>query len=1075
MVSSEVHVPYILHTSTVNELNDIIIAAAPLKPASLAVMAWAIVMNSLRDFALGTRDSRETRQSLRAADKYGAADSSDTEIAERSSASKAANTLRRQSSIGSDTSQQSTLLEEIYDTVAVAIVDGGDSVAYLASSAAGAGGVFEVITAVAIEYCTPYGFEHDGRPGQRSRMLLLDLISASAGFVEYAPPLITATLAVLTGSERYWEAFDRSTESCKDEPANGFFQDEILTQKLLFTSMLHFPYETAPFIELCRALSFANYEGNSERSTIWEVLQDTDYFTCALPSTDYEGYESINMQDETNLIALKEDLNVAISPALGGSFKHSGSAKAARSSIYHNIPSGTTGRVMNDTKPHVVAWNQSYSSLTYMGKILQAAIATGDRNGGSNELFSAANLSGIIGLITNLIERIPITASGSPLLVLERASEGMERNHDVISVVFELFEKELYRPRRASEDVESLELLTQCIQFAFALLQVMPDRVWPFLGRSALLGIDREESQLKLVVTTQEMITGQYAFLLGCIRLFDSLVRDAVAHMVSRKTPTKALTRFDGDPTVGAGISQNTMERTLLKMTRIMIETFESTVKWKFLRQQDRMEINFRLCSTFQKILDHHFGVGEFPTTSKKLTAVLAPAAEYIVDVFLARSNTDVIVAPILQILAEGTMTRITTLPIQGSQYVISQAKAALMFSDTLIRVNRLLHRPSSHLEDHLFKAVHTLAKLYATHDLYRTSIIKLFESLIRSSADASEQPPSLFGYLGHDASTQFLDLLSMFDQPLIDDELSTAIWRLLSAVVSKRQQWFAVFVLTGTTPKKSLKVHAETNPDDTRQPESILSIALEALSNIEKLELGKALAILEFVALAADFWPWVMGIIERHHRFIRGISEYATQIGSMTAPSLENRSRTDADYDSFHLASVVVDILSMYTHHTQQTGNQKFAKNLVPNLTYLIKNAISTLSYNSSLHGNLRRNFEQKYPGCQLLDFKRTNLLQAPLGESFVYNVEFANTTLSYDLAWTGRKGDDGFAGELKRANFNLSIVESQIVSHAPVDSVDSLISLAEAVPKLEISAHRAQHTIDCGAQIPKDYGSSR
>jgi len=1037
-------VPYILNTAAVNEINDIIIASARLKPASPAVMAWAIIMNNLRDIALGTREAREVRQSLRAADRYGTADSSDTDGTERSSPIRTFSSLHRRSSTGSDTSQQTTLLEDVYETVASAIVQEGDPIAFLANNAAGSGNVFEVVTAVAVEYCTPYGFEHDGRPGHNMRGVLLDLIRASAESVDYSPLLMMATLAVLTGSERYWEALDRPVEANGAEPASLFLQDKVLTQKLYFTSMLHFPYESLPFLELCRALAFANDGTDRERAAFWTILEDVDNFTYQLPSKDYQAYVPTGMQEEANFIELTEDLTVSIASDRR-SFSGYQSDKKPRalneidqSSTFHRVASGTSGKLMNDTKPFIVAWHQSYSPLAYMGKVLRCAAIAGDLDSTPSSLLSAEVVSEIIGLITNMVStitrtspesRLSTTNSESAHLILGLASEDLGRNQDIISVIFDIFEKELYKPRKSSEDIVSMEILVQCIQFSFALLRIIPDRVWPFLSRSGLLGIGKDESQLNLVVATQEMIMGRYDFLLGCIRLFESLVTDAIAHAVYRRTPTKALTRFDDVNSGGAGVSQPTMERVVLRLTQTMIEVFESTTKWRFLEQEDRMEINFRLASIFQKILDYCFGVCDTLDTSHKLTSALAPAADYIIDVFLSKSSTDVIVSPILHILTEGTTTRTTTLPARGLQYLTAQVKAALNLANVLIRVNRLLQRPPSHLEEQMFRAAPTLAKVYAAHESYRRAVVDLFDALVRSAAETSQQPPSLLGYLGQEASSYFLDVLSMLDHPLIDDELSSAIWRLLSAVVSKRQQWFAIFVLTGNAPRKSFKDKAESGESSTRQSEPILNTALDTLSNIDKLEPRKALSMLEFVALAADFWPWVLGTIEKHSHFLKGISEYAAHIGSMAATSREKSFKTSADYNSMQIASIVADILSMYTHYTQRMGNQKFAKALVPHLTYLIKNAISTPSYNSSLQGNLRRNFESKFPGCQLADFKRTSLAKARLGESFFYDLELANTMLSYDPAWAGRRGDDGFAEEIRRANFNLSVVESQVV----------------------------------------------
>ena len=1040
--SSGENVPYVLHAVTVNEINDILIAAARLAPASPAVMAWAILMNNLRDTALGTRESRELRQSLRAVDRYGAAESPDNDGAERSLSARTFPSLRRRSSNSSDTSQQSTLLEEIYDAVAFAVVDGNDPVAFLADNAAGSGSVFKVVAAIAIDYCTPFGFDHDGRQGQRMRRVLLDLIRASTDFVDYAPLLLTATLAVLTGAERYWDALDRSAEANASEPAAVFLQDKVLKHKLYFVSMLHFPYESLPFIELCRALALANDGKSQTGPAMWTILEDVDNFTYSLPSKEYSSYTPTRMQEEADFVELTEDLNIAIAPSPGASSaSRSNRMPRALTKVdqysFHKIPAGTSGKLMNDTKPFVVAWHQPYSALAYMGKVLRcASVASGAVNSNFGNLMSPEIVGEIIGLITNMLSTAVRKATTDAIefaqFILGLISVGVDRNQDVVSVIFDIFENELYRPRKISEDLDSLEILVQCVQFSFTLLQVLPDRVWPFLGRSGLLGIGKDDSQLRSVVATQEMIVGHYGFLLGCIRIFESLITDAVVHKVSREAPTRALARFDSANSAGPGIPQTTMERVLLNLTRTMIEVYESTMKWRFLDQHDRMEINFRLASIFQKILAYYFGVNDPSSSHHKLTCTLAPAAEYIIDVFLSTTSSDVAVSPLLHILREGTMTRATTLPVRGLRYWFAQVRAALRLSNTLIRVNRMLRQPSSPLEDQLFKAAPVLAKVYAAHESYRLPVIELLDTLVRSAAETTEQPPSLLGHLGQEASSHFLSLLSILDQPLKDDDLSSAIWKLLSAVVSKRQQWFAIFVLTGTTPRESFKDKASSVATGPQQQEPILNTALDALSNVDKIDPRKALSMLEFVALAADFWPWVLGTMEKHSHFLKGISEYAAHIGSKAAVVGQRSYKTSADYSSLQIASFVADILSMYIHYTQQMGNQKFTKMLVPHLTYLIKNAISIPSYNTSLHTNLRRNFESKYPGWELIDFKRTALSKVPLGESFFYDLELANKVLSYDPAWIGKRGNDGFAEEVRRANFNLSVVESQVVSHS-------------------------------------------
>ena len=1029
-------VPYILDAAAVNELNEIFISIAPFRVPSPAVLAWGILMHTVRETALVARETREIRQSSRAADKYGAADSSDTDGAERPSGERLA-TLKRRSSTGSDTSQQSTILEEISDTIAIAGVD-GDPITYLASNAFQGNKVFEIIEAISVDYCTAYGFEHEGRPGQKMRSLLLDLIHLCSDFVDYSPVLLIATMAVLTGSERYWDTLDRSTDF-KDSPTSKFLKDNDLRLQFFLKASARFPHESSPFLHFCRALMFDN--NGKDGMPIWSILERMNTFTCSIPM-DFTAYKPVRTQEESDHIELTDNLTfsiiqVPVSPK--GNRTPQIMAKNATSFAIHEVLSGTQGEIENDSKPFVVVWNQDFSALVYIGKVLQCACAVADlRTSPSSLTFSPDVVGDIISVITYMLSsivrgtslsQISVDAAESAQTILGCVSDGLERNQDVVSVIFEIFEQELYQHRKLSDDVESVELLVQCIQFTYALLPVMPDRVWPFLGRSGLLGIGKDESQLTAIVAAQEMVLGRYDFLLGCIRLYDALIEDVIAHVVSRNAPSKAVTRFGSATTLGAGISQATMQKVLLSFTRMMIEVFESTMNWKFVVQEDRMEINALLCSIFQKILRYSFDIDDNLDLSKKLVRGLAPSAEYIVDVFLSKSRNDVTVLPFLHILGEGIATPTTTLPTRGLQYWTSQVRAVLRLTSVLVQVNRFLHLPASHLENQMFNAAAILAKVYVAHESYKLPVIDLFNALVRSAAATGKQPPSLLGHLGQETANQFLDVISMLDQPLNNDALASAIWRLLSAVVSKRQQWFAIFVLTGSTPRDTFKEKSDPTAVGSRRMEPILNIAMDALSNIEKLEPRKALCMLEFVELAADFWPWVLNIMDGHSRFLDAISEYAAKIGQIVGTPRNKSSAISADYDRIQMASLIADILSMYTHHTLQSDNPKFARSLVNHLTYLIKNAISPPTYNSSLHVNLRHNFEAKFPGCSLANFKRTTIHRPQLGESFYYDLTLAKKMLAHEPAWTGKKGQ-GFAEEMKRANVNLSLVEAQIVS---------------------------------------------
>ena len=1027
--------PYLLSTRGVTEINDLLTETASvcLTVASPAVLAWGIIMQTMRELALTSKEARELRQSQRALDKYGTADSSDTDAGERTLLRNSSR--QRRSSTGSETSLQSTYLEDLLEKVMDTVLD-EDPISYLAKSAVDGSQVLRVITALAVDFCSRFGTEHNGKAGLKLRNGLLDVIRPAIDWIPYQPELISTTLAVLTGSESYWEISARPEKMQDAEPAWSFLTDESCMQKLYLVAQSRFPHESLPFLRLCRALAICNPSGEEQYLPIWSKLQELDSFTCSLPQ-GFNGYETIREDEDANYICLTEDLSFSTHRAgspttqLKKSIKSSRALAAyAQHSSLQDIPRGTVGRVLSEIRPFIVLWQHSWSALEYMGRLLKCA-SVGDSMSATavTGVVSRESVASVIDL-TNAMLSTALRSTSSKLTagpglhmareILEKASDGLDRNQDIISIIMEIFEDELHRRRSVSETEGPGDILVYCIQFIYALLPILPDRVWPFLGRSGLLGINSGESLLSNVITSTEMVIGRYDFLLGCIRVYEALVEDSVNHAVSRRIPTKAIARFSESPTMGTGVSQTSMKTIILGFQRLLVDVFESTMNWKFAMQEERFEINSRICTVFQRILLYCYTTDDDPNVSQKLTGVLAPAAEHLLGVFL-ESNAELAVNPLIHIFLEGLRIPRSTLVAKGLKQWVLQIEAAISLSTTLVGLHRLLGKKRSGLREKLFKAAPIMAKLYITHDSYRLPVIRLMDALIRSVADEDEQPPSLLSHLGQPIAGHFIEAISFIDQPLENSALSVAIWKFLSTIVSKRQQWFAIFVLTGKTPRETYK---DRKAEDTsRQTEPILNIALSGLTSIDKLELQKAMSMLEFVALAVDHWPWVLTTIEQQPEVLKSLTEY---LDSMKT-SRDQRAKASESYAETRVSAYIIDILAMYAHHAQQTGNLSFAKNLLPNLSYLFHNAVSVPNYNTSLHKNLRQNLESKFPGCGLSQFKYTTLEQRILGTGFFYNLDLAEKMLSFDPAWCGIKGP-GFADEIARANINLSLVESQM-----------------------------------------------
>ncbi|KAL8786877.1 MAG: hypothetical protein Q9213_002508 [Squamulea squamosa] len=1029
---------YLHDVDTSGEITEILINAASecLQVASPAVLAWSVILQTLRERSISAREEREDRISMRSNGLSGSASSPEAESSEQSLIRSSGSALRRRSSTGSDTPQQQSFLEQLLDRVLLVPVN-GDAVAYLARAAVDRSSVFNIVTTLSASCYAPLSSYHGLQSNLRIRRILLDLIHAVLPMINYQPDLVATTLAVLSGNEDYWELQRRARKFQEIEPAAIFLSDKGFMTKIFAVALSRFPFEIMPFLKLCRALGSVSQEEEG-LPAIWSKLVTTDSFTWTLPSS-FTAYELLPDDEESSIISLTAELelfdNENIAQPLVKRLKPSGGAASAQMLSLRQIPRGTPGRVLSETKPLVVLWRHDYCPLAYLGLLLYSASSI-ETNLGSNPQSSNLSLEAIAEII-DLLSIILVTtirgasASESSLStldatqnILDTASEGLGLGQDIVSVIFDIFEKELGRQPKTTDEAP-LNVLLSCIQFAETLLHVMPDRVWPFLGRSILLGVKDSDSQLGVVLASTEMVLGRYDLLLACIHLFESLAEDAIRHAVIRKSQTKSVARFAAVRPPSTGVSQIVMKKVLLNYQRIMLDVYESVSTWKFSQIDQRHEINTRLFLIFNRLLTCCFGIEDQPDTNQKLTVSLMPAVEQIVKAFLSTSGTENTLTYIFIVVQEGVGKALGIEP-QKTLYGIQQTVEALRLATTLLRLNTLLGLERSALEGMTLRHVSLLARCYTSHPTFRQPVVELLGVLVFNADLTDGQPASLLGHMGEDGASRFLEVLAQIDEPLCDRSVSVAIWKLLSAVVSKRQQWFAIFVLTGEAPRKLIKREI-TDLDGRDCLGSVLSVALDRLSALGRLHAENALAMLEFVALAADSWPWILAIAERHSYFLPAITEYISQVETVTNTTQNRSSQVGMEYYKLQLTSYITEILAMYTHHTRHANNTSYAKELLPNLTYVSTAAVLPPEYNASLHSNLRQNFEAKFENCRLTAFKRTSLKLPSLGESFYYDLDIANAMLNSHSSWIGRD-QGGFAAELARANANLSVVEARI-----------------------------------------------
>ncbi|KAF2014773.1 hypothetical protein BU24DRAFT_392931 [Aaosphaeria arxii CBS 175.79] len=903
-----------------------------------------------------------------------------------------------------------------------------------------------------------FGTKVDQISLDRFRLLFLQLIRAglASSTLTYTPDVVNATHTILTG-ERSFRRWTRPHAALHADPIVSYcVNDPFLRSCLLDVARGRYPYEITPLLTFYAAIIRGDGMTKDGVPSVLNELTNFSTLMQRLPAADFKGYKSIREDENANFVALSEPLPQffnEIAPLSRGTRRLITSSAYAGNQAYMVIPPGTEGQIVDDSEPpFIAAWHFPHSGLEYLVRLLSTyVIGSGTVEYSSQCPASSGTVSDIIGLFADLLHallRAPAQdgealCSADLLSALDIRIDGAQ---DTVNVILAVFDQELLRQCQEPGNEESLEILINCIHFLEALVAIAPNRVWPWLTRGRLLSTEGNGGSLATILIGTEMVLARYDFLIGCIRLFDALVEDAVGQAVNRKTPSKALTRFNSSITTDSGTSDKFMSQLLLAFGKTLASVYEGSPSWKYQRIEDRIEINTGISDVFTRILKYAYGTDDSVALSTKLTGLLSPVAEYITELYLSQSANDLPTNPILTSFFQDLDGDKTALSLSLAELSKEQTCSALRLSDTLVRIALYLQRPWTYLEHQLFKAAPLLARLYATSDSYKPLVLPLLETLVRAAVRVADleptaatngskqqaEPPSLLGHLGPQAAKSFLSILSQLDEPFKVVELQTHVWNLLSAVVTCKQQWFALYLLTGNTPRETLKRETKNDTKSTGS-KALLSRAIESLARLEFNAPQKDWALyaskLEFVASAQNNWSWAMGDLKRHAGFVQQLVAFLKWMLSQPQdPKAWEKDATRSHQNRF--AALTCNVLAMYLHSARQKGDHDAVREVVPSLAFLESYALKTPRYNPSLHSYLRQNLEKRFPGVTLMKLKRTTLYSQSFGPSYFYNTDLANQLLGFDKHWSGPGSgpNSGLASDLEKANINLSLVESQI-----------------------------------------------
>lgn len=1026
--------PYTADDQCVEELNTLILLAAAegYDYAIPALYAWGIIIMCIRDIAVPLIAERQ-RESEAAVDDG----SSDTEPGDRGLSRRETRTRLPESQL----EKQWDLVQKVPS--ALPREARTDPAKFLLAHVVVDMDVYGVIPGISTLLSTAYGGDALDQTSLIAREALIALIKDGFAAVPYSGDVLEALFTVLAPS------LDASFGDLDSLP-NSFLLEENGGQPYVVDQALQrYPYELSPLLRIMAIVANADSEhreGPPDSAQLLEALQSV---TLMVPY-DFRSFRLENEEANTNEMVLTDDLSLFVpKQASFAGEQHLIMDRAMQSSEDSDgnillLPAGTTGYVIREDRPIVLKLVHAHSALEYLGLLFSTLLPTSLLVPAPHTAeMDRPTASEIVALFNALLSAALKQHMGQEeaTFILGRVSNALPNEQDIITIVADIFEMELLAYLEQAAQDGSLDLLVACAEFLAILTKVSPERVWSILGRSSLLGVSGGPSALAAVVSGTEVQSGSFRFLAACTKVYSRVVDDAIAGLVRRKPkaspPSTRSSRFDSPMQSADSTPERTMRDVLTAYQRIMLDAYQNLAGWRFGGLGEKQGIAEGMARSFDVLLRATYGLeapsleldsgGASPTKPKeRMAGLLMPAVDLIVQGFAPETGVSSLLQSVADLLGDGTGVAADLLPVSQRLPLVRQVNITCGF---LARLLRTIHttepKRARSLAMGLLKSMPVLTTLFATDHAYRHDLSVLLHELVDALAsDETSDPPSLLGPLGPEAGRAFLAMVSQLDRPLCDVATELSMWDLLTSVLDGKQQWFAIYLLTGTLP------NGRSRDAVTGGKRSMLTYALDELSELAAMNPRRVTAMLRFVAVAQKVWVWATVTVRSHETLLKNSLAWLDVL--QAPPRSANSAEALISANEHQMAAYLCDILAVNLYAGLETGDKTVLKLVAPKLGFLKEHAVAVNAYNRSLHQRLAENLARKFPQCGLGDFKRSAANAAPYGEAFCYDTELAGVVLGghEQLAWYGDEDlrIQAYKSEVERANINLSLVDAQV-----------------------------------------------
>ncbi|KAK9450552.1 nucleoporin subcomplex protein binding to Pom34-domain-containing protein [Limtongia smithiae] len=745
-------------------------------------------------------------------------------------------------------------------------------------------------------------------------------------------------------------------------------------EQKFFLLQKKFPVSYVPFLRALRATQCDAYE----------ILSNMTTYMQNLP----RGFSDYDVStDDTQVIYLLSSMCI-YAPREDG-----------EGGIY--IPKGCHGTLItNQVNAFCVLWRYSYNGWAYIGRVLEHA---------SKVLPTSEIVEETLLLIAETMQNAD---QDDALRLLEALSENLYTPDYIIEVVGVILQEALRR--------RHILVSVAAMNFFSALVPFLPHKVWEFVVSSQLLECNGAAGLSADLLSAVEIITGDYRFTLSFINLAHMLLRDSVIGKFTTMT----------DPKV--------RESVMLQTTRHLINVFESFPYWKYDNIYFRLNIGISIADFFSGLLTAVYGIDEASNGTNKINGVLFPASQFVLERFLVSEDRRLRCLQTIIISIEGSSSDLkvlngdTDLYNRGCEWI----EFALRFAEELIKMRSLLDRLPTQLERRLFRLLPTLAHLFTHQPVLQLRITRLLDALV-AAPWTKEQQPSLLAYLGTESSLElvnsFIKTIKMTVESQSDAELEPLlqtqvdIAKFASLVFQcANQKGLSVLLLTG----KELN-HDDSGTCGTKSEAaatSFLELLEKKIESFEELPIELAIQILECISLARNTMAAVMVEGRENKAFMKKIFEIFDQVSIGTVTGMESSNTIVRFCNQALLSSCVVQLCAMYLHKARHGSLE--AKEIIShfisgsnkNIVKLTETAFRIHGYRASLHGNLHRNFDKKWPQAKLVRFQKSSIASRKYGQAYLYDLTVMSIIFGMHKIWM-----NGYRTEIIAANLNLSLIDAQ------------------------------------------------